>query len=210
MKMNLYNFEITHVCERFPRILIERRNGRARNGDFISLDGWDTRPDRIFFFFFLHHGRAEAAIVGHEILPPTHRLNMQTSEDMQKCIRFKSPKQVAAAVACSVTAPASEYHWLARNGDESLFALIGCILPEVVPDLQARKLHLRQKYLTVYGIKSKYIFDLFGTDHPAQTSQESVEWKDFGSCFEQEAADQLCFCLCKNQTKESRQVIPFS
>jgi hypothetical protein len=87
---------------------------------------------------------------------------------MQKRIRVKSPKQVAAAVACSVTAPASEYHWLARNGDESLFALIRCILPEVVPDLQALKLQrqspnfARRKYLRIFVCKSKSVFDLFG------------------------------------------------
>jgi hypothetical protein len=43
----------------------------------------------------------------------------------------QSPKKVAAAVACSVTVQASQCHWVARNGSESLFALLEAVLPQV-------------------------------------------------------------------------------
>ncbi len=70
MKSNLFNFKVAHVCEPFPhhKILLEIVSDRR------SLDGWDARQDSNFFLFlFLPYlGRAEAAIVGHEILPPTH------------------------------------------------------------------------------------------------------------------------------------------
>jgi hypothetical protein len=45
--------------------------------------------------------------------------------------QLQNSQQVAAAVACSVTVPASQYHWVARNGRESLFAFLEVVLPQV-------------------------------------------------------------------------------
>ena len=44
---------------------------------------------------------------------------------------YWSAMQVAAAVACSVTVPASSNYWVARNGEDSIFALLGTVVPEV-------------------------------------------------------------------------------
>jgi hypothetical protein len=54
----------------------------------------------------------------------------------------QNPKQVAAAVACSVTVQASQCHWVARNGSESLFALLEVVLPQVVFVVQFFELKL--------------------------------------------------------------------
>ncbi len=44
----------------------------------------------------------------------------------------ESPKELAAAFACVVTAPSkSHMDWVARNGGESLFQALNQILPEV-------------------------------------------------------------------------------
>jgi hypothetical protein len=51
--------------------------------------------------------------------------------------QFQSPKQVAAAIACSVTVPSTEMSWVARNGNESLFALLEYLLPEVAFDFKS-------------------------------------------------------------------------
>ncbi len=45
---------------------------------------------------------------------------------------YENPKQLAAAFACSVTAPSHNHlDWVARNGGESLFQTLSRILPEV-------------------------------------------------------------------------------
>jgi hypothetical protein len=51
--------------------------------------------------------------------------------------QFQDPKQVAAAIACSVTVPASQCHWVARNGRESLFAFLETVLPQVILVVQS-------------------------------------------------------------------------
>ena len=43
-----------------------------------------------------------------------------------------NPKKLAAALACSVTVPSSDDDWVARKGNDSLFALLQTLLPEVM------------------------------------------------------------------------------
>ena len=44
---------------------------------------------------------------------------------------FTDTKIVAAAFASAVTSPSSNHDWVARNGGDSIFALLKIILPEV-------------------------------------------------------------------------------
>ena len=44
---------------------------------------------------------------------------------------FKDPKQLAISFASAATASSSKNDWVARNGQDSLFAVFQALLPEV-------------------------------------------------------------------------------
>ena len=52
-----------------------------------------------------------------------------TAEHMH--VRFCEPKHLIIAFANAVTLPSSTDDWVARNGEESIFALLKVLLPEV-------------------------------------------------------------------------------
>lgn len=155
-----------------------------------------------------------------KVYPQPRRINRQSMQQDTKngYIRVncqsQNPKQVAAAVACSVTVQASQCHWVARNGNESLFALLEVVLPQVVRAIfrieafRTESWRLPAPYSSVNKIDMKLgivktltlnkMIDplLILPDHAAQKQQESTERKGFGSCHEQEAARELWICLC--------------
>jgi hypothetical protein len=67
-------------------------------------------------------------------------------DDTATRMYVQNVKQTAAALACSATLPAPDIKWIARNGSESIFALIKLLLPEVMKPLnrpQSVRLHLK-------------------------------------------------------------------
>ena len=42
------------------------------------------------------------------------------------------PKKLAVAFASAVTVPGDDQHWIARNGEESLYRLLHKVLPQVM------------------------------------------------------------------------------
>ena len=50
----------------------------------------------------------------------------------RKTVLFETPRQLAAVFACSVTTKSADNtHWVAKNGDNSLFKILQRMIPEV-------------------------------------------------------------------------------
>ena len=93
-------------------------------------------------------------------------------------VRIDDPKKLAADFACSVTVYSSNHmHWVARNGEESVFRTLQRILPEVCKDQNVKIDELYLKSEKIYNIRIVTLSVLMSADCSARrwTSQAKSE-----------------------------------